>query len=73
VNRCLDDHDGDCSGVVEEYPSLAGTGTMIPRCEHHYEKHEERHYDHLKVYPDSSIAPSWFDPAAAGEHWDNDY
>ena len=74
TNRpCLDDHKGGCSDGVELYPSLAGTGTMIPRCEYHQDKHTEQHNDHLKVYPDSPIAPDWFDPAAAGERWDDDY
>lgn len=71
--QCLDGHKGGCSDGVELYPSLAGTGTMIPRCEYHQDKHEEQHNDHLKVYPDSPVAPSWFDESYAGEHWDEDY
>jgi hypothetical protein len=26
-----------------------------------------------REYPDSPIAPAWFDETAAGEHWDSDY
>lgn len=70
---CLDEHKGDCKGEVLYHPSIAGTGTMIPRCEHHYEKLLDWSDEYSKVMPDSNSAPAWFDPTAAGEHWGDDY
>jgi hypothetical protein len=30
--------------------------------------------DRLRTdYPDTATPPEWFDPANAGEHWDEDY
>ena len=29
--------------------------------------------DSLARWADSDLAPSWFDPSAAGERWDDDY
>lgn len=28
---------------------------------------------HSRIYPDSDIAPDWFDESAAGERWNDDY
>lgn len=73
VVTCLDAHRGDCKGEVSYHPSLAGTGTPIPRCEHHYELRLEQDAEHRSIYPDSPNPPDWFDPMNAGEHWDDDY
>ena len=70
--ECLDSHKGDCKGEVKYHPSIAGTGTMIPRCDKHYEALLEWHDEYSQVMPDSPIAPSWFDPTYAGESWDED-
>jgi hypothetical protein len=53
--------------------SLTGTGTMIPRCDLHWDKRLQREEELRKRYPDSPIAPSWFDPTIAGERWNDDY
>jgi hypothetical protein len=33
----------------------------------------ERYEDSMEKYARSDVAPSWFDPADAGERWDDDY
>ncbi|WP_145500848.1 hypothetical protein [Streptomyces sp. CFMR 7] len=71
--ECLDRHEQNCTGPVERYESLSGTGTMITRCRVHREKALKRHEEIQERYPDSSVAPSWFDPAVAGERWDDNY
>jgi hypothetical protein len=71
--ECLDaDVNDPCEGPVEYRMALSGTGRSFPRCEKHWQ-------DRLRVqervnrdYPDSPIAPAWFDPADAGESWDED-
>lgn len=72
VPECLDRRKGDCQGEVKYHLSLAGTGTPIPRCEHHWELRLQQHEQHLEIYPDSPIPPAWFDPEAAGERWEED-
>lgn len=71
--KCLDEWTGRCAGTVELRESLSGTGTMISRCDLHYEERLRKEEEHRQVYPDSSSPPAWFDPAAAGERWDDDY
>ena len=82
--ECLDYHEGiwngdlpprlgECVGEVVYRESLTGTGTPIPRCDAHWQQRLERDDAHRRIYPDSPIAPSWFDPADAGERWDYDY
>lgn len=70
---CLDDHKGSCEGSVELRPSLTGTGTAIARCDKHWDERLAKDEEHRETYPDSPIAPDWFDPLAAGERWDDDY
>lgn len=72
MTTCLDDHKGGCEGAVELRPSLTGTGTPIPRCDHHWAERLEWQEEHTTIYPDSPIAPDWFDPEAAGERWDEE-
>lgn len=70
---CLDD-DGDaadCEGPVEYRTPLSGTGKSFPRCEKHWEERLETQQEIAERYPTS--APPDFDPAYAGEHWDEDY
>jgi hypothetical protein len=59
-------------GEVLYRPSLTGTGTPIPRCDHHWEERLVFQEEHLLIYPDSPVPPAWFDPLAAGERWDDD-
>lgn len=73
--ECLDKHNdykGPCSGAVQFHPSIAGTGTMIPRCDKHYQMILEWDENYRQEMPDSPIAPSWFDPTYAGERWEDD-
>lgn len=72
--RCLDDHDeGTCEGVIEYRMALSGTGVSFPRCDRHWQSRLVEQERINNDYPDSPIAPSWFDPMDAGERWDDDY
>ena len=74
VLECLDDHgENTCRGPVEYRMPLSGTGKSFPRCDFHWDKRLDRQEEINERYPDSPIAPSWFDPMDAGERWDNDY
>jgi hypothetical protein len=73
ADECLDGPVG-CVGAVAEYPALSGSGLRYPRCERHYELYVERLSPRIEAinrrYP--VMAPSDFDPLAAGESWDED-
>jgi hypothetical protein len=68
---CRDAHLGGCTGPVE-MRLRASDWKEFPRCDHHadlwYAEQERVQRDYGGV-----TAPSWFDPAAAGERWDEDY
>lgn len=67
--RCLDDrNDGTCQGTVY-YFTLDGLQSW-PRCSKHFDERMERRENSIEKYANSDIAPSWFDPSAAGESWD---
>jgi hypothetical protein len=70
--ECLDDYgEGICRGNVELRYPLSGTGKSFPRCDFHWDK-RLREQDRIdRTYP--AQPPAWFDPANAGEHWDEDY
>jgi hypothetical protein len=63
----------DCGGHVEYRMALSGTGKSFPRCDEHWSKRLAEQERINRTYPDSPVAPAWFDPAAAGERWDDDY
>lgn len=70
--ECLDDTDGDCKGEIAYRMSLSPTGISYPRCDGHWQKRldeEERMNDRVGNWR-SDVPPSWFDPAACGESWD---
>jgi hypothetical protein len=71
--ECLDHRQGGCRGPVEMRYPLSATGRGFPRCELHWVKRLDEQDRINQYYPDSQIAPSWFDPANAGESWDEDY
>jgi len=78
--ECLDSYDdaARCSGDVDYYYALSGSGSAYPRCEAHYELYVERvqpQMDEIRSrYPDSHMAPSWYQgDDYAGERWDDDY
>lgn len=68
---CLDGPDG-CDGPVEHRQPLSATGRSFPRCDAHWAQRlvEQERID--AAYPDSPIAPDWYDPEAAGERWDDE-
>lgn len=70
--RCLDQARGGCSGPVEWRDPLTATGRSFARCEKHWDARLDEQERILERYPDSPVAPSWFDPAYAGERWDDD-
>jgi len=70
--ECLD-ADDSCRGSVEFRMPLSGTGRSFPRCEKHWDERLEEQERIANAYPDSPVAPSWFDESAAGERWDDDY
>lgn len=73
TDECLDfGREGDpCKGEVEYRMNLSGTGVNHPRCEGHWEKRLETQQGINERYP--THQPSDFDPAYAGERWDEDY
>jgi hypothetical protein len=62
-----------CEGPVEYRMALSATGRSFPRCDKHWAKRLDEYERDQRNFPDSPIPPSWFDPTAAGEHWDDDY
>ncbi|MGH3540774.1 MAG: hypothetical protein ACRDTO_00115 [Mycobacterium sp.] len=62
-----------CSGPVEYRMALSGTGQSYPRCAKHWDARLRTEDRLRRDYPDSPNPPQWFDPLAAGEHWDSDY
>jgi hypothetical protein len=70
---CLDYGDGQCSGEVEYRMPLSGTGRSFTRCDYHWDKRLDEQERITRVYPDSPVAPDWFDEAYAGERWNEDY
>ncbi len=68
--RCIQ-HGPDCRGKVEHHlnPDRDDFKTFA-RCEHHQAKRLELAEDNRRKYP--TFPPSDFDPAYAGERWDED-
>lgn len=71
--RCLDRHDNACMGAVEMRYPLSGTGRSFPRCDAHWTVRLAKQREITRRYaPDSDVPPAGFDPAYAGERWDED-
>lgn len=71
--ECLDDYgDGTCAGAVEYRMALSATGRSFPRCEKHWGDRVEKQEGIQRRYG-GAAAPRDFDPAYAGERWDEDY
>lgn len=68
---CLDKPYGDCEGRVEYREPLTATGKSFPRCEKHWERRLVKQQEIQERYPHN--APADFDPAYAGERWDDEY
>lgn len=69
---CLDDGDptNPCSGKVEFRMALSGTGRSFARCDHHWGQRLAVQEETNRRYP--TLQPADFDPAYAGEQWDED-
>lgn len=61
----------DCLGPVE-YHSI-DSFKAFPRCRAHLAKRLTQRENSIELYANSDVAPSWFDPANAGESWGDDY
>ena len=72
--RCLDRHAShtDCVGEVQYRDALSNSGISYPRCEHHWRERLTTQAIIDSQYPDQDMPPDWFDPADAGEQWDED-
>lgn len=70
---CLRDYgENTCRGEVTARLSYAGTGTVIHECAFHLDESGKQNEEHCRNYPDSDVAPWWFDPTFAGERWNED-
>lgn len=67
---CLDSSQGACAGEVEYRFPLSATGRSFPRCDKHWAARLEVQEGINRRYPQH--APSDFDPAFAGEAWEED-
>jgi hypothetical protein len=67
---CLDAARGDCEGPVEYRLALSGTGRNFPRCDRHWAQRLDAQAGIDERYPQQQ--PSDFDPAYAGEQWEED-
>ena len=67
AEKCLNQND-ECQGSVE-WRSTGDALKSWPRCTFHGEKREEQYWSSMERYANSDFAPSWFDPADAGETW----
>lgn len=64
---CLDGPQG-CEGPVEHRMALSATGKSFPRCERHWQLRLDKQAEITRRYP--PMQPADFDPAYAGESWD---
>ena len=68
---CVDEYDGECRGTIEVRSSpYSPTGFRAARCDEHFGRVLNAHEATSRRYPDQPNPPSWFDPADAGESWD---
>jgi hypothetical protein len=57
---------------VEYRLALTATGRSFPRCERHWNDRLDEQERITSRYPDSDLPPADFDPAYAGERWDEE-
>ncbi len=68
--ECLDGARG-CGGRVEyRFTGDRDDLRTFPRCDVHFERRLDQAERNRELM--STVAPSWFDPAYAGERWDED-
>jgi hypothetical protein len=71
---CLDANDGPCTGAVELRHALSASGRSYPRCDGHWKKRLDKQQEINERYaPFSDVPPSGFDPADAGECWEDEW
>lgn len=71
TERCDNYPSEQCGG--ETYPRTSRSGlTHSLKCDGCQAALDDRLDEIDRRYPDSPIAPSWFDPTYAGEHWDSE-
>ncbi len=70
---CQQQHQG-CHGPVQMRLHAFNDWKQFPRCDFHWEQRlkEQERIDRLYA-PNSDVPPIGFDPADAGERWDDDY
>lgn len=72
---CLDGPES-CGGEVFPRPALSGSGEYYVRCDRHWDAYHERTAPRMAEirarYPEVAVAPTDFDPLAAGERWSDD-
>ena len=72
--ECSDKRKGGCNGDVEfRLNPFTDSFKSYTRCQVHAEAWLDGLERINSRYPDSPVAPSWFDSANAGERWDDDY
>lgn len=70
MDACLNEGP-DCQGPVKFRMPLSGTGRAFPRCEKHWDERLAEQ-DRINAKYGSPTPPADFDPAYAGEQWDED-
>lgn len=69
--KCLDQPRSDCRGPVEyRVTPDRRDGKAFPRCEHHFDLRLDEVERNLELM--SPTPAAWFDPAYAGESWDEE-
>jgi hypothetical protein len=68
---CRDFPTGCAGEVFTRYSRSGMTSTF--RCDAHESAHQDVLDGISRRYPDSDVAPDWFDPTYAGEQWNDDY
>lgn len=71
ADECLD-YGPDCSGRVDDWWSGGTTGRTWPRCDYHGQARLNRYENSSERWADSDCPPDWYDPAYAGERWDDE-
>lgn len=61
-----------CRGAVDFREPLSGTGVPTIRCAGHWSDRLDLQDRHRRAGYDSPTPPPWFDPANAGERWNED-
>ena len=69
--KCIDEYRSDCAGEVEyRLVEVSVNLQTYPRCAKHFKEHVERADRAAQRYPQQQ--PQDFDPAYAGERWEEE-